>query len=86
MQKDTRKKTSAPIKSGSAKTSKTSQNEAKAPHHREVLAGFCFVLSVFSLIGFWSDEGAFISLFCNLIKGLVGPGFFALPPDRKSVV
>ena len=80
MQNNTRKKTSAPVKSTSNKNTKSSPNEVKAPHHREILAGFCFVLSIFSLIGFWSDEGAFIGLFCKLIKGLVGPGFFALPP------
>ena len=80
MQGNTRKKTTTPAKNSSAKTARSPRNEAKTPHRREIMAGFCFVLSIFSLIGFWSDEGAFIGLFCKLIKGLVGAGFFALPP------
>ena len=56
------------------------QPPAKAPRRREVLAVICFILAAFSLIGFWAPEGDFIELFVGLIKGLVGYGFYALPP------
>ena len=44
------------------------------------MAAVCFILAVFSFIGYWNVEGAFIGFFIGLVKGLVGSGFFALPP------
>ena len=53
---------------------------AKPPRRREIMASICFILAVFSFIGYWNTDGAFIKLFIDLVKGLVGHGFFALPP------
>jgi S-DNA-T family DNA segregation ATPase FtsK/SpoIIIE len=39
-----------------------------------------FILAVFSFIGYWNTEGAFIGLYIGLVKNLIGHGFFALPP------
>ena len=68
-------------RSNNAQTrSRGNQNAARTPRRREVMAGICFLLSVFTFIGYWNSEGAFIVLFCGLAKGLVGHGFYALPP------
>ena len=41
----------------------------------------CLLLAFFGAIGYFkTDEGAFIALFCNLLKGLCGYGFYIAPP------
>ena len=53
----------------------------KRPYRREIGAAVCLFLTLFSVIGYFpTDEGAFISLFCNLLKGLCGYGFYIAPP------
>ena len=56
------------------------QGAAKPPRRREVMAVICFILAVFSFIGYWNSDGAFIGFFIGLVKGLIGRGFFALAP------
>jgi len=53
---------------------------AKAPLRREIAAAVCFILAVFSFIGYFGSDGAFIGFFRGLGTGLVGPGFFAVSP------
>ena len=85
-QKTNQKKTTAAKRTTAAKsTSRTAgsakQNSpAKTPRRREVMALLCFLLSIFTFIGYWNSEGAFIGLFCGFAKGLIGRGFYALPP------
>ena len=66
---------------GQAKQSgQAGQKSARAPRRREISAAVCFLLAIFTFIGYWNSDGAFIGLFCGLVKGLVGQGFYALPP------
>jgi len=44
------------------------------------MAAVCFLLAIFTFIGYRNLDGAFIGLFCNLVKGLVGHGLYALAP------
>jgi DNA segregation ATPase FtsK/SpoIIIE, S-DNA-T family len=53
----------------------------KKPYRREIGAVICLLLAFFSAIGYFkTDDGAFITLFCNLLKGLCGYGFYIAPP------
>ena len=52
----------------------------KVPRRREIGTAVCFVLGVFSLIGYWNADGVFIGFFSGLVKGLFGSGFFATSP------
>ena len=74
-----RKKPSA-AKSGAQPRQRPGQTAAKAPRRREIMAAVCFLLSVFTFIGYWNSDGVFIGFFCGLAKGLVGSGFYAVPP------
>lgn len=54
---------------------------AHKPFRRELGAVVCLLLAFFGAIGYFkTDEGAFIALFCNLLKGLCGYGFYIAPP------
>jgi len=63
-----------------ATNAKTQRSRAKPPRRREILAAICFILAVFSFIGYFNTEGAFIGFFIGLVKNLVGYGFYALTP------
>ena len=53
----------------------------KKPYRREIGAVICLLLAFFGAIGYFkTDDGAFIALFCNLLKGLCGYGFYIAPP------
>ena len=53
----------------------------KKPFRREIGGAVCFLLALFGAIGYFkTDEGAVIALFCNLLKGLCGYGFYFAPP------
>jgi len=80
MAQTNRTKTSATAKNGSQPRSRPNQSVAKTPHRREIMAAVCFLLSIFTFIGYWNSDGVFIGFFCGLAKGLVGGGFYAVPP------
>ena len=40
----------------------------------------CLLLAIFSALGYFHMEALFIDLFCGLIKGLLGYGFWLTPP------
>ena len=40
----------------------------------------CLLLAIFSAMGYFHMEAIFIDLFCGLIKGLLGYGFWLTPP------
>ena len=84
---------SAASKSGGKRTASQSRDKEtqsgkkgaavsqKKPYRREVGAVVCLLLAFFGVIGYFTaEEGAFIALFCRLIKGLCGYGFYLLPP------
>ncbi|MDR0862229.1 MAG: DNA translocase FtsK [Oscillospiraceae bacterium] len=52
---------------------------AKPPRRREIGAAICLLLGVFAFIGYWDGSGMFIGFFRDVISGLVGAGFFAVP-------
>jgi len=56
------------------------RSAVKAPRRRGVLAVVFLILAVFSFIGYFNTDGAFIGFFIGLVKGLVGHGFYALAP------
>lgn len=66
-------------------TSKTASKKAgtaveKVPRRREIGALICLLLGLFSFLGYFNIEALFIDFFGNLTKGLLGWGFYALPP------
>lgn len=62
-------------KSGGSRT-KTSQRK---PIRREVGAFVCLFLSIFTLLGCFQIDAAFLNLISSLFKGLFGAGFYILP-------
>lgn len=54
--------------------------EAAPPIRREVSAIVCLFLAVFMVISHYNSDGKFIVFFANLIKGLVGFGFWLYIP------
>ena len=80
MSQTNRKKPYSSANSSSQARSRQDRNAAKTPRRREIMAAVCFLLAVFTFIGYWNSDGVFIGFFCGLAKGLVGKGFFAMPP------
>ena len=65
---------------GSRSASRRSEPQGK-PFRRELGALVCLLLALFGAIGYFkTEDGAFIALFCNLLKGLCGYGFYLAPP------
>ena len=53
----------------------------RKPYRREVGGAVCLLLALFGAIGYFkTEEGAVIALFCDLLKGLCGYGFYLAPP------
>ena len=89
---------------GTRTASRGARSKAPAPKpvRREVGALVCLLLAIFSAFGYFHIEALFIDVFCGLVRGLIGYGFWLLPPmllvsagiltfhrgrpDRKSVV
>ena len=77
------RRTSSQAKSGSGSRSASSRRSApqKKPYRREIGGVVCLLLALFGAIGYFKTaEGAVIALFCNLLKGLCGYGFYFAPP------
>ena len=72
------KRTNAASASRTRKTTKP--QETKRPIRREVGAAVCLVLALFSAFGYFHIEALFIDAFCALLKGLVGYGYYVVPP------
>lgn len=66
--------------------SKASGREIKAapsmprPVRREVGAVVCLLLAFFSAFGYFHVDAVFITFFCGLLRGLLGYGFWFMPP------
>jgi S-DNA-T family DNA segregation ATPase FtsK/SpoIIIE len=50
------------------------------PHRREIGAVILLLLGIFSIISYFSASGVFIGFFSSLMKGLLGYGYYAVPP------
>ena len=61
----------------------TSRSRKQAPAHRpfrrEVGAGVCLLLAIFTIFGCFQIQAIFIDGLCGLIKGLIGYGFWLMP-------
>ena len=64
--------------SGSRK--KQPPQPAHRPFRREIGAVACLLLALFSALGYFHIEALFIDFFCGLVKGLIGYGFWLVPP------
>ena len=53
---------------------------AQKPIRRGVGALVCLLLAIFSALGYFNVKALFIDFFCNGVKGLIGYGFYLLPP------
>jgi DNA segregation ATPase FtsK/SpoIIIE, S-DNA-T family len=79
----TKNKKKSPAAAASRKPAGTKNTEPinkRKTYRREIAAIICLLLGIFSMIGYFSTNGWFIGNFCNLLKGLVGWGFYAIPP------
>ena len=66
--------------SGGGSSSRRLEVQSK-PFRRELGALVCLLLAFFGAIGYFkTEDGAFIALFCDLLKGLCGYGFYIAPP------
>ena len=79
--KKTTKKGTAAVSAKKTNGSKAAEPVHKrATYRREIAAAVCLLLGIFTFIGYFSLNGLFIEVFCNLLKGLIGWGFYAVPP------
>ena len=69
----------APSKSG-GRSRKAAPQPAARPFRREVGAVVCFLLAIFASFGYFHKQAVFIDLFCDLLKSLLGYGFWLVPP------
>ena len=70
-------------RAGGQSRSRGSSRKAAAhkPYRRELGGVVCLLLALFGAIGYFkTGEGAVIALFCDLLKGLCGYGFYLAPP------
>ena len=78
-----RKTSTASTAKNSSKTNTRPQSDistSKPPRRREIMAIVCFILGVFSFIGYFDAEPIFIGFLTGFVKRLIGYGFYALPP------
>ena len=72
--------TASKSKSSASSRSKAAPKNQKRPIRREVWAVVCLMLAVFGAFGYFKIEAIFIDFFCGLVKGLLGYGFWLMPP------
>lgn len=76
----TKKSTGTSKKSTNTRSRQQSKaKNAPRPIRREVGAVVCAFLGIFSLIGYFNVEALFIDVFCGVLKGLLGWGYFLFP-------
>lgn len=66
--------------SRSSSRAKSQPAAEQKPVRREVGALVCLFLAIFSALGYFHVEAIFIDAFCGLGKGLMGYGYWFLPP------
>ena len=72
----TSRSTSSRSSSGSGRKSQP----APKPIRREVGAVVCLFLALFAALGYFGLDGIFINLLSNGLKGLIGYGYWLMPP------
>ena len=65
--------------SSSGARKKTAPPPAR-PIRRGVGALICLLLAIFAALGYFHVQALFIDFFCGLVRGLIGYGFYLLPP------
>jgi len=55
-------------------------NNSKPPRRREIMAVTCFIIGIFSFIGYFDNEPVFINFLTGFVRRLIGYGYYALPP------
>ena len=65
---------------GKYPSSRSGGKQQPQPIRREVGGVVCIFLGIFSFLGYFRVEAIFISVFCGFLKGLLGWGFWLLPP------
>ena len=78
--KNTSSKKSGTTRSAAKKPAASAKAPAKKPIRREVWALVCVLLALFTFIGCFRIEALFITYFCGFLKGLIGYGYYLLPP------
>lgn len=73
-------KSSSPARKNSKQTASQPPQEPVVPIRREVGAVVFLFLAVFVAISYFRSEGSFIMFFANLLKGLVGWGYWLAAP------
>ena len=77
----TAKKSRTPAKKPAASSAaRSSPPPAPQPVRREVWGVVFLFLAVFMVISHYNTDGAFIAFFSEFLKGLVGYGFWVIPP------
>ena len=66
--------------SSRASGSRGKKGSAPRPVRREVGAVVCLLLAVFAALGYFHIDGIFIEFYVGVVKGLIGYGFWILPP------
>ncbi len=78
------KRTASTSRSGSGARTSSASSRKKAPQpkpvRREVGAVVCLLLAIFAAFGYFDIQAIFIDFFCGTVKGLIGYGFWLLPP------
>ena len=69
----------SPSKSGARGKSGSAAKKQRKPIRREVGAFVCLFLSIFTVLGCFQIDAAFLNLIASLFKGLFGAGFYILP-------
>ena len=73
-------KSSAPKRKSTSKPQELNPPEPVVPIRRELGAVLFFFLALFTGIGYFRNEGAFIQFFSHLIKGMIGWGYWIAVP------
>ena len=76
------KRTASTSRSGARTSSASARKKAPQPKpvRREVGAVVCLLLAIFAAFGYFDIQAIFIDFFCGTVKGLIGYGFWLLPP------
>ena len=56
------------------------ETPARRPMRREIGAAVCLALALFAALGYFHIQAIFIDFFSGLLKGLLGYGFWLMPP------
>lgn len=76
-----KKSTKSTAKKTTSKAKKTAEPMTQPPPIRRELAAVIFLcLGAFCIISYFNTEGTFVAFFANLVKGLLGWGFWLVAP------